>query len=96
MQRIIGHLIAASQIMRNFLPQLLQTGIGGVKGTSLFQRINALVADVPRSIEVRLADTQRNRILHFADNIEKFPNSGRFNRNDCIRKGISHGVIISL
>ena len=58
MQRIIGHLIAASQIMRNFLPQLLQTGIGSVKGTSLFQRINALVADVPGSIEVRLADTQ--------------------------------------
>lgn len=56
----------------------------------------ALVADVPGSIEVRLADTQGNRILHFADNIEKFPDSGRFNRNDCIRKGISHGVIISL
>ena len=43
-----------------------------------------------------LADTQRNRILHFADDIEKFPDSGRFNRNNCIRKGISHGVIISL
>jgi hypothetical protein len=36
--------------------QFFQTGIGSIKGTSFFQRINALVPDMPGCIEIRLTD----------------------------------------
>ena len=80
MHRIIFQLKAALQIMRDLLTQLLQTGIGRIKGPPLFQCVNTFIADMPRGIKVRLTNAKRNDIIHFTYNIKKLPDAGRLNR----------------
>ncbi|MPM54681.1 hypothetical protein SDC9_101460 [bioreactor metagenome] len=52
-------------------PQLGHAGIGGILGKALLQGIYARVSDVPGGDEIRLADAQRNSVLHFLQNVKK-------------------------
>ena len=58
MKRIIGYLKSASEILCDRHTQFLQTGIGRIKGPSLFQCINTLITNMPRRIKIRLTDTK--------------------------------------
>ncbi len=62
----------------------------------LFQRINTLVADMPRGTKVRFADTKRNRILHLAHDVEELTDAGGLQSDNLVCNRISHGVINSL
>jgi hypothetical protein len=60
----------------------IKARVAGIVGMSLTKRIDRRVVDGPRRIEIRFAHTQRNRILHFADNIKKFADARRFDAGD--------------
>ena len=81
---VIVHSVLPVHIMADLLAQLFQPCIGGVKGSSLFQRIDSLVPDMPGRIKIRLAHAQGNCVLHLADNVKKFPYSGWFNSHNFI------------
>ena len=84
------------KIRCNLHAQLLQSGIGGIKGSPLFQRINTLIANVPRRVKIRLAHSERDHIVHLRNNIEKLPDPGRLQRCCLVCNQIcSHGVTIS-
>ena len=96
--RIVDDIVQFVLLQRDLIAQRLQTGIGRVESTSLFQRIDAFLADVPRRLKVRLADAQRNdlRIIHLSHEIEIFPDAGRLDIDNRFRQWISHGVISCL
>lgn len=48
---VIGYTLFSPDRVADLLTQILQTGIGGIKGSSLFQGIDTLVPDVPGSIK---------------------------------------------
>ena len=83
-----GMLIADSllsvQIFRNLLPQLLQACVGGIEGLPLLQGVDALVPDVPGSVEVGLAYPQGNGILHLLGDVEEFPDARRLDFYDSV------------
>ena len=96
MGEIIFQIKPSFQIIADLHLQFLQTGIGGIEGPPLFQGINALVPDMPGRIKIRLSDAQGNGIVHFADDIKKFPDTGGLDGYDFLRQRISHGMIFSL
>ena len=69
---VIGYALFSPDRIADLLTQILQTGIGGIKGSSFFQGIDTLVPDVPGSIKIRISHTQRDGILHLAYNVKKF------------------------
>ena len=50
---------------------------------SFFQAINTLVADMPRRIKIRLADTKGDCVLHLMYHIEELTDPGRLDRCNC-------------
>ena len=66
----------------DFLTKLQESGIRGIKGSALFQRMNALFPNMPRGIKVRLTDTKGDCILHFRNQIKKLSYSARLNRKN--------------
>ena len=75
---VIGYTLFSLDRVADLLTQILQTCIGGVKGSSLFQGIDALIPDVPGSVEVRFSHTERDCILHLTYNIKKFADTRWF------------------
>ena len=75
---VIGYSLLSPDRVADLLTQILQTCIGGIKGSSLFQGIDALVPDVPGSIEVRFSHTERDSILHLTYNVKKFADTRWF------------------
>ena len=75
---VIGYALFSLDRVADLLTQILQTCIGGVKGSSLFQGIDALIPDVPGSVEVRFSHTERDCILHLTYNIKKFADTRWF------------------
>ena len=69
--------LGALHVPADFLAQFPQTGIGRVKSTSLLQRVDTLIPDVPGSVKIRLTDAERDGVLHLTDKVEKFPDPGR-------------------
>ena len=76
MHFIIMDSLASLYIIADFLSQLLQACIGGIKGSSLFQGVNALISDMPWCIEVGFSNAKGNSVLHFIYNITKFTDTG--------------------
>ena len=99
-QHLIGIVVCkmktAFQVIADFNLQFLQTCIGGVEGSSLFQGIDTLIPDVPGGIEVGFTNTEGNSIIHFAYDVKEFPDARRFDIDYFIGQRISHGVIFSL
>ena len=56
----------------------------GVKGSSFFQGINALIPDVPGCIKIRFPHTQRDSVLHLIYDIKKFADTGGLDIHDLI------------
>ena len=54
---------AAVQVGRDLPAQLRHTGVGGVLGEALLQRVDARVPDVPGGDEIGLPHAQRDGIL---------------------------------
>ena len=82
---VIGYALFSPDRVADLLTQILQTGIGGIKGSSFFQGIDTLVPDVPGSIKIRFSHTQRDGILHLAYNIKKFTDPGGRDTYDFVR-----------
>ena len=53
--------------------ECLEPLIGRIGGRALFDRVYARFADVPRSTEIRFANTKGDYVLHGQDKVEKFP-----------------------
>jgi hypothetical protein len=51
--------------------QFDQAEVGGVMRLAFFQRVNARLADVPGRVEIRLADAERDHVLHLRDDLKK-------------------------
>ena len=83
--RVIGNVVLSVHIIVNLLTQFLQTCIGGIKRSSLFQRIDAFLADVPRRIKIRLAHAEGDRIFHLAYNVKELTDSRPRNRFNLVR-----------
>src|SRR5450830_560567 len=45
-------------------------------GFAFFQRVDRRFADVPRRVEIRLADAERDDVLHLGDDLEKVADAG--------------------
>ena len=85
-RRVIFNMAFAFQISTDFFLQFLQSGIGCIKCTAFFQRIDTFLTDMPRCIKIRFTHTKRNdiRVIHFYDKIKKLTDAGRFNVYDFI------------
>ena len=79
--RIVGNAETALQIPRDLRLQLKETGVAGIEGPSALQRIDTLFPDGPGRVEIRLADTQGDGVLHGADNVKKLPDPGGADRH---------------
>ena len=77
MHRIIFQLKTALQIMRDLLTQLLQTGIGRIKGPPLLQGIDPFIPDVPGRVKIRFTYAQGYGVLHLAYDVKKFTDPRR-------------------
>ena len=59
--------------------------IGRIAGVSLFERIDRRLADVPRGDKIRLADPQRDDLLHRLDDLKEVADSRTGNGADMVR-----------
>ena len=73
---IISDALRALDVVRDLGAELQESRVRGVERPAALQRIDALVAHVPRRVEVRLADAERDRVGHLADDVEEFPDAG--------------------
>ena len=71
------HAMALRLIAGDEPHQFRQAPVAGVMGAALPEGINGRVGVIPGGIEIRLAHAQGDDPLHFADDIEKFPDAGR-------------------
>ena len=59
------------------LTQLNDTSVSGVFGFALFKSCNGCLTDIPRCLEIRLANAQRDDIIHLSGNIKKLSDARR-------------------
>ena len=77
-RRVVGKPVFALHPVRNFLPQLFQTAIGGIARFSRLQREDARLADLPRGRKIGFSHAERDDILHRVRDVKKFPDAGGF------------------
>ena len=53
------------------LAELNEPRVGGIEGAPLVQRIDALFADVPWSVEIRLSDAERDDVRYLVGNVKE-------------------------
>ena len=78
--RLICNAEAPFVVFRDFLQQVGKAAVGRVPCSALLQTADALVADMPRRLEIRLADTQRDHVLHLIRDIKELADSRRVYR----------------
>ena len=91
MGKVVLEMEAAVQIGRNLPAQLGHAGVGGVLCKSLFQGVDARVPDVPGRDKVRLADSQRDCVLHLLQDVKEPADSRRFDVLDALGQ---NGIIV--
>ena len=62
--------------------QIGKAAVRRVPGSALFQTADTLVADMPRGLEIGLADAQRNHMIHLVGDIKEFADTRRTDRTD--------------
>jgi galactose-1-phosphate uridylyltransferase len=65
--------------------------VRGVVRLALFERVNAGLADVPRRVKIRLADAERNHVLHLGDDFKKVADA-RLGQVDDVSGDVARGV----
>lgn len=70
-ERLVMHSEMLSDILCNRASKTGQTEIGGVSGAPLFKGIDRCLPDMPWSRKVRLADSQRDHIVHALNDLKK-------------------------
>ena len=95
MLRVVDEAVLAQHIVRYLLAQLRQPGVRGVEGAPLLQRVDALLADVPRRVEVRLADAERYDVGNLVRYVEEAANAGGLDLLYLVADKISHGITIT-
>ena len=85
----IGRVVHAAELPLHVggegLAQLEQAEVGGVAGRAALQRVDGVFADVPGGGEVRLADAQRDHVLHRADDVEEVADAGAGDADQLVR-----------
>ena len=79
--------------------QLGKTPVGGIEGLTLLKRLDAGAPDLPRGLEIRFADAERDRVGHFGCHFEKTADARRFDYFDAVRKHlivVYHDIMTSL
>jgi hypothetical protein len=66
-----------------------QAQVGGVVRRAVLQREDGRFADVPRRVEIRLADAEADDVLHRADDVEEVADAGPGNVPDVARDPIT-------
>ncbi len=84
--RVVGHPIQAVKVRRKRLAQLQAPGIGGVVRLPAIEGTHARLQNVLRGLEIRLADAQRDDIMHGGNDVEKAADAGRLERQNTIGK----------
>ena len=72
--------------------QARQAEIRGVASATPLQSVNGCLADVPWGGKVRLADAQRDDIIHRLHDFKKVANARAGNVTDVVCDGDAHGV----
>ena len=79
--------------------QLGKAPVGGIEGLTLLKRLDAGAPDLPRGLEIRFADAERDRVGHFGCHFEKTADARRFDYFDAVRKHllvVYHDIMTSL
>ncbi len=84
--RVVGHAVQAVQVRRKRLAQLQAPGVGGVVRLPAVEGTDARLQNVLRGLEIRLADAQRDDIVHGGNDVEKAADAGRLERQNTIGK----------
>ena len=88
-QDFIGRVVHAAEFLFHIggegLAQLEQAEVGGVAGRAALQGVDGVFADVPGGGEVRLADAQRDHVLHRADDVEEVADAGAGDADQLVR-----------
>ena len=80
--RIVADAEMFADILRDALAQLGQAEVARVAGVPALQRIDGRLADAPRCVEVRLADAERDHVLHGLDDFKKVADARARNAPD--------------
>ena len=78
--RFICNAKASFVVFGDFFQQVCKAAVGRIPCSALLQTADALVADVPRRLEVGLADAQRDHVLHLIRDIKELADSRRVYR----------------
>ena len=89
--RVVDDAIELRPLGSDRLPQLQDAGVGGVARLPAAQRSDAGLADHRRRDEIRLADAQRDDVLHRRGDVEEFADAGRRHSGHPARNAIRHG-----
>ena len=93
--RVVNEAVLAVHVVRDLVAQLGQTGVRGVEGAPFLKRVDAFFADVPRSVEVRLADAERDDVGYLVRDVEQPAYAGRLDLLYLVADKISHGITIT-
>ena len=69
---IVGNFVFVLYIFADLLTEFQESGIGSVVCPAFFQAVDTLITDMPWSIKIRFADTERDYVIHFTYDVKKF------------------------
>ena len=96
---VVAQLVLAARERGDLAAQLGKTPVGGIEGLTLLKRLDAGAPDLPRGLEIRFADAERDCVGHFGCHFEKTADARRFDYFDAVRKHlivVYHDIMTSL
>ncbi len=86
-RRVVADAVEPLQVIRQGPPQLDGPVVRGVVGAALAQALDAGLDDVAGRVEVGLADTEADDVVHRCRDVEEAPDTGRRDGMDPLRQG---------